>query len=199
MASELADNTSAKIPDQTDGTRNLIDTYAVSSLRSFHEWYYSEDHEVPENWHRTYDRLDETLLAPCARHVLAFPNDLLLKPCNMRLLTHVLLARGWHPRHIAGLMRSKFERDYGWGSQWAGYDPATRADFYTRLFAGLFAVGVDDLVDLNCRSAHEKGTCPVLSCCDNLEKYQKLAREIRDDDKLAGGAFHGMFFPKKHS
>ena len=199
MASELADTTSAKIPEQTDGTRNLIDTYAVSSLRTFHEWFYSEDHETPENWRRTYDRLDGTSLPPCARHVLACPNDLLLRPCNMRLLTHVLLARGWHPRHIAGLIRSKFERDYGWGEQWVGYDPSTRADFYTRIFAGLFAVGVDDLVDLNCRSAHEKGTCPTGPCSDNLEHIQKLAREIRDDDKLAGGDFHGMFLQEKHS
>jgi hypothetical protein len=55
----------------------------------------------------------------------------------MRKVTEALLAKGWHPRHIAGLIRSKFERDYGWGDQWIDYSPSMRADFYVRIFAGL--------------------------------------------------------------
>ena len=51
-------------------------------------------------------------------------------------MTEALLAKGWHPRHIAGLIRSKFERDYGWGERWVDYSPAMRADFYVRIFAG---------------------------------------------------------------
>jgi hypothetical protein len=52
-----------------------------------------------------------------------------------------MLSLGWHPRHIAGLIRSKYERDYGWGGKWHRYDATSRADFYTRLFAGLFMTG----------------------------------------------------------
>jgi hypothetical protein len=64
-----------------------------------------------------------------------FPNDLLLKPAGIRNVTECLLERGWHPRHIAGLIRSKFERDYDWRGQWIDYSPAMRADFYVRIFS----------------------------------------------------------------
>jgi hypothetical protein len=53
----------------------------------------------------------------------------------MRAVVEALLDRGWHPRHIAGLIRSKFERDHGWGGQWREYSPAMRADFYARIFS----------------------------------------------------------------
>ena len=66
---------------------------------------------------------------------LMFPNDLLLKPSGIRSVTECLVERGWHPRHIAGLIRSKFERDYDWGNQWIDYSPAMRADFYVRIFS----------------------------------------------------------------
>jgi hypothetical protein len=83
------------------------------------------------------------------------------------------MALGWHPRHIAGLIRSKYERDYGWLAEWLIYDAATRADFYTRLFAGLIEVGRDELVDFNCLSTKEKGWCftPVAWC--DLERFRK--------------------------
>lgn len=57
----------------------------------------------------------------------------------------ILLALGWHPRHIAGLIRSKYERDYGWGERWSHDEVSSRADFYTRVFAGLVLVGQDEL------------------------------------------------------
>jgi hypothetical protein len=74
----------------------------------------------------------------------------------MRMVTRTMLALGSHPRHIAELIRSKLERDYGWGSHWLDTDPATRADFYTGVFSGLFAVGRDDLVDFHCQSSKEE-------------------------------------------
>jgi hypothetical protein len=92
--------------------------------------------------------------------VLLHPNDLLLKPAGIQLITRSLLAAGWHPRHIAGLVRSKFEdAAFQWGSAWESYEPATRADFYVRLFAGLYETGRDSLVDFNCTSNGEKGFC----------------------------------------
>ena len=69
-----------------------------------------------------------------------------------------------HPRHIAGLIRSKYERDYGWGDQWAGFDPATRADFYARTFTAEFVTGIDNLIDFNAKSAREEGLCFFESC-----------------------------------
>jgi len=108
-------------------------------------------------------------LPPCVRHIAVWPNDLLLKPAGMQLMTRCLLAARWHPRHIAGFIRSKFENPaFNWGVDWNDYVPAIRADFYTRLFAGQIATGLDRLIDLNCTSTREKGFCfpPASgSCC----------------------------------
>ena len=84
-----------------------------------------------------------------------------------------MLALGWHPRHIAGLITSKYARPFGW-TQFEGCDPATRADFYTRVFAGLFATGRDDLVDFNCVSAQEQEHCPLSNCGFNLLTFQTI-------------------------
>ena len=192
-AAEIAGTTTTTIPDHTEGTKKLAAAYLASGLHEFHKWFYSEEHLAAESWPETYDRLDMSKLTPCTRHILEHPNDLLLKPCGLRHVTHVLLAAGWHPRHIAGLIRSKFERDYWWGDQWAGYNPATRADFYARVFSGLFAVGADDLVDLNCQSAREKGMCCTTDCRENLARIREHALNARNDDQLAGGAIDGVF------
>ena len=135
LAARLAERLSARIPDQTFGTASLIRHYRGSALRRFHEYFYSSMHDAPERWHWTYDRAPLEGLPLEARNALMFPNDLLLKPSGIRSVTETLLDHGWHPRHIAGLIRSKFERDYSWGRQWVDYSPAMRADFYVRIFS----------------------------------------------------------------
>ncbi len=142
MAAHLAEHISTRIPDETHGTEHLVRHYRESALRQFHDFFYSEKHDEPAEWPRTYDCTHLDDLPPDARSALLFPNDLLLRPAGMRSVTKALLERGWHPRHIAGLIRSKFERDYGWGEQWKDYSPAMRADFYTRIFSGR-NIGVD--------------------------------------------------------
>jgi len=135
LAARLAEKLSARITDQTFGTASLIRHYRGSALRRYHEYFYSSMHDAPERWHSTYDCAPLGDLPVEARNALMFPNDLLLKPAGIRSVTECLLSRGWHPRHIAGLIRSKFERDYGWGQQWIEYSPAMRADFYVRIFS----------------------------------------------------------------
>ena len=157
---DLARRACVRIPCQEAGTSHLLDAYLASPLRRFHEHYYSARHDPREKWPETYARTDLNALPACARHLLVFPNDLLLKPAGIQLVTRCLLALDWHPRHIAGLIRSKFENShFGWGVSWGDYEPATRADFYTRLFAGLHLTGVDRLIDMNCTSTQEKGFC----------------------------------------
>jgi hypothetical protein len=94
-------------------------------------------------------------------------------PNNIQNIVRVLVSLGWHPRSVAGLIRSKYERDYGWGDTWLLYDAATRADFYTRLFCGLIADRVDNLVDFNCVSHQEQGFCPQPWCGHNLADYAR--------------------------
>tara|TARA_R110002049_G_scaffold283543_1_gene463601 strand:- start:106 stop:1044 length:939 start_codon:yes stop_codon:yes gene_type:complete len=158
----LARRASVRIPLQEEGTKRLMDEYLRSSLRRFHQHYYSTRHDPRELWAQTYTRAPIGGLPQCLRDILEWPNDRLLKPAGIQIVTRAFLAEGWHPRHIAGLIRSKFEDpSFGWGLGWDDYEAGTRADFYVRLFSGLWATGVDELVDFNCTSTQEKGFCPV--------------------------------------
>ncbi|MBL9152378.1 MAG: hypothetical protein JNK37_07835 [Verrucomicrobiales bacterium] len=113
---DLARRACVRIPEQSAGTTRLLDEYLASPLRCFHEFFHADRHDPRERWHETYDRTPLETLPPCARHLLVWPNDLLLKPAGIQLLTRCLLAEGWHPRHIAGLVRSKYENPaFNWG------------------------------------------------------------------------------------
>jgi hypothetical protein len=195
---DLAATTVTRIPDQLEGTEELLQAYRNSSLAEFHRWFYSKEAYTRESWPETYDTVSFDNLPPCARWILEHPNDLLLKPAGIERIVRVLLSLGWHPRHISGLIRSKFERDHGWGDQWKGYDPATRAEFYTRVFTGLFAVGRDDLVDFNCQSAREEQFCFVSRCPFNLEPFKQSLLDRRTYERLGCGPFNRLFLPKEH-
>ena len=136
-AARWAEHFSTDIPDATSGTGELIREYETSALRSFHDFFYSRHHDPVASWPHTYDHTPLQNLPEGIRDALLFPNDLLLRPTSIRAVTETLVSRGWHPRHVAGLIRSKFERDYGWGNQWKDYSPSMRADFYVRIFSGL--------------------------------------------------------------
>jgi hypothetical protein len=177
---KLASHVSARIPDQSQGMESLIAAYGGSKLARFHDFFYAAEHDLPDAWPGTYDRTPLEALPPCAARILQQPNDLSLKPAGIQHLVRILSAVGWHPRHIAGLIRSKYERDFGWGDQWYIYDAATRADFYARLFGGLFAAGRDELVDFNCRSTQEKGYCPPGECSINLDDYRRALLKKRN-------------------
>jgi hypothetical protein len=123
---------------------------------------------------------------------------LLVRPSGMRRIVMALLSLGWHPRHIAEFILSKFERDYGWGQAWAGYDPATRAEFYARVFAGLVAAHYDELVDFNCHSAREQGTCHVPECRENLQPFRQSLLDRSKHERLACGPVHRLFLPAEH-
>lgn len=191
----LAEQATSFIPDCSIGMERLISAYVASPLAKFHHGFYSAEPDPPDTWPQTYDRTDLGQLPPCARFILDHPNDLLLRPSGMRRIVTVFLALGWHPRHIAGLIQSKFERDYAWGHAWEGYDPATRAEFYSRVFAGLVAARYDDLVDFNCQSAREQGTCHVADCSKNLMPFRQSLLDRRAYERLACRPIHRLFLP----
>jgi hypothetical protein len=198
LTADFAAHSSTKIPDETRGTGKLIANYKKSTLAKFHAEFYSQEQHPAQLWPETYDRMPLEILPACVRVALEQPNDLLLRPAFIRRLVRVMLALGWHARHIAGLICSKYRRDFGW-TQFADVDPATRADFYTRVFAGLFAAGTDDLVDFNCVSAQEQGTCTFSNCGFNLLEFKESALERRAHDKLAHRPFNRLFLSSKHS
>ena len=79
------------------------------SSQNFMNEFYSQEQHPPELWPETYDRQPLEILPACARVALEMPNDLLLRPAFIRRLVRVMLALGWHPRHIAGLICSKYQ------------------------------------------------------------------------------------------
>jgi len=130
-------------PDCSHAMEGLIAEYLHSELRRFHDEYYAVEPEPMEQWPLTYDRVPLDGLVPMARYALENPNDALLNPDFVRQIVAALLARGWHPRHVAGLIQSKYERDYRWLNLWYVYDAGTRADFHARVLAGMIQMGRD--------------------------------------------------------
>jgi len=114
LAVELSKHCSTGIPDETFGIGQLLQHYHKSKLAKFHADFYSQEQPPRERWQETYDRQPLEILPACARVALEMPNDLLLRPAFIRRLVRVMLALGWHPRHIAGLICSKYQRDLGW-------------------------------------------------------------------------------------
>jgi hypothetical protein len=177
-AAILAGETSAVIPVVPEGTARLLEAYQSSSLARFHRDFYGTRPDPPSQWPVTYDRLDLASLIPCVGASLASPNDLLLKPEHVQHVARYLSSQGWHPRHIAGLVHSRYARDFGWGDRWMKMDAQTRAEFDVRVFAGMIATGLDEAIDFNCRSAQEKGLCPGRACTHDLrlDRDRLLAR-----------------------
>ncbi|MGD9895924.1 MAG: hypothetical protein AB7T14_02435 [Candidatus Methylacidiphilaceae bacterium] len=162
-AAHLAQACSVAIPDASSSILGWLRDYEGSSLARVH-------------WEMQKTRHDGTRspsdLPPCVAHCLQEPNPHLLKPTNLQALTRVLLSIGWEPAAIANLVRERYEEDHAWGDLWEKYEPATRADFYVRLFAGLVLTGVDEEIDLNCVSQQEKGYCWRPCCGFNLANYR---------------------------
>ncbi len=169
---EFAKEVSCIIPEAGNGFLKLLKDYKNSKLYKLHKEFDKVEHDDPKDWWKTYDRFDLNTLPPCVNHCLYFPNDHLLKPTNLQTLTRVLLKLGWHPKHIAGLIRSKYERNYGWGDTWYKYDAASRANFYVRIYSDLVLSGIDKEEDLNCFSHYEKGYCFKPNCGFKLEDYR---------------------------
>ena len=185
LAAAFARWAPASIPEASHATEGLIAAYLASDLAAFHTELEAVEPEPPERWPETYDLLDLSSLPLCARCMLEEPNDLLLQPAAIQIVVRTLLAQGWHPRHVAGLITSKYSRDHGWLPGIHFHDPGVRADFYVRLFAGLLATGLDGLVDFNCQSTREKGLCPGLVCGWDLQVLAGLA------SRLCEGGGHG--------
>jgi len=163
---------SMKIPSADVPFLSLIEEYSSSRLMELHREFDSAEHDHWTVWHKTYDRFDLNIIPPCVSYALKKPNPNLLMPTNIQTLTRTLLFLGWSPKHIAGLIRSKFERDYGWEGGWTKYDATMRADFYVRLFFGQIGTGLDQLLDHNCVSHQQKGYCIKPWCGYSLANYK---------------------------
>lgn len=178
-AAVLADRASARIPPVDRGMLGLLDAYEASELARWHRDFFATGPHPRGQWAATYGRLDPASLPPCVAVVLEHPDDLLLEPTHLQLLVRTLLARGWHPRHVSGLVQFQYARPGFWPRHWERVDPATRADFDVRVFAGLIAMGLDQGVDFNCVSMQERGLCPGRECRYDLRRDRDRLLERR--------------------
>ena len=169
---EIARHVSVTIPDQSEPMGDLLDEYQHSELAEFHQQFYSQIWQEVESF-----SID--LTPPCAQFLLENPNDWLLKPAALQHVVRVLTALGWSPSAIAQRICNSYSKDCGWGNIWDRLDPCNRAIFYTRLFAGMIATGLDKLIDFNCVSHQEKGYCMIPECSSNLIMYRDMLLERR--------------------
>ena len=101
-----------------------------------------------------------------------------MKPTNLQVLSRVLTKKGWHPKHIGGLIRSKYEGDYGWGNEWSKYDAATRANGWARIYCGMIYTGADRGYDQNCGSHQQRNFCIQPNCGYNLGDFNPQKEEL---------------------
>ena len=167
--------------DQTKGVERLISSYKSSAMHNFHREFDSVPQDDSSQWPQGYHRFDTAGIPPCAGLPLIDPNPLLLQPTCLQTVVRVLMAAGWHPKHIAGLIYSKYAGDYKWEVNFRHYDPNRWANVWVRNFAGMVHSGADPLEDMTCRAQQQKGEawkgrcyCPDPGCSFDLEKYRSI-------------------------
>ena len=158
-----AGRASALIPDVHAG-RAWVEDYRRSRLARFHLEFDAGPEVAHEAWPYTYDSLDLQTLPACARLALESPNPKLLVPVHLRTVALALWGLGWHPRSVAALIRSRYEKDFGWGRLWQRYDAAARAEYYVRTFCGAVTDGLEDPAGFTCESQALRGVCPSGGC-----------------------------------
>ncbi len=159
---------STTIPRAETAVDKMFSAYRDSRVYQAHKKF-DEGYQDPYyQWSESYDRVDPGEFPPCLAESLRHPDPRLLEPTHIQSLTRWLCDRDWHPRDVAGLIRSKFERDYGWSEDWYHYDAASRADVWVRFFFTLIDSGRDEYTDMNCISFQERGICLQPFCGWNV-------------------------------
>lgn len=194
---ELSCHASAEIPEASAAMETLIDEYENSELAAFHQQFYGEPCQQPPY---SVDAGSVRIAgAPrCVEWLLDHPNDWLLKPAALQHVARVLTALEWPPLAIAHLICRSYHTDADWGDFWTRLDPCNRAIFYTRLFTGMIATGVDELVDLNCVSHREKGYCVTPDCSSNLVQFRDALLKRKSNERLGGRPIDGLLLADQH-
>jgi hypothetical protein len=193
-AAGLARGMTAEIPDAPPRDGGWIDDYLSGPLGRFHREFDAGQQMAWRDWPVTYDALDLQVFPACVRTPLLAPNPLLLQPLHLRTVALVLWELGFPPRWVAGLIRSKYERHFGWGERWYRYDAAAHADFYVRVLCGARALGLDSPDPLDCSRLAASGGCPgdcafdlvrLRHCVPSQEKNDGMGHRPLDRHRLS--------------
>jgi len=125
------------IPLAGKKTLALIEQYAQSKLYSFHQEFDKTEHDATDENYKLA-KFDHNLSWD-TREMMEYPNPTLLQPRNLKRLTEELMSKGWHPKHIGGMLAGRYEAEgKGWDKRyWSKYKPRTRANFWARTYAAL--------------------------------------------------------------
>ncbi len=166
-----AERACARIPDVAWAPA-WLDAYQRSELGRFHRLFEQGPHAERSAWSYTYDVLDVDALPPCARLPLRHPDPYLLTPLHLRTVVRLFRDLGWHPRSIAELVRSRYERGGTASALWRRYDAQTRALFYTRVLLGCLAAGLEPAGAFTCDTQSARGACPACGCGFDLARLR---------------------------
>jgi hypothetical protein len=173
LTANLAKDVNCNIPINDESIQKLIIDYKNDKLYKFHKDFDLVYHDHFTVWNNTYDKFDLNLVPICLRDAIINPNPALLKPTLIKHLTRVFTSLSWHPKHIAGFLRSKYERDYNWETNWGKYDATLRANFWIRIYYGIMYCNLDNLDDFNCSYFQNLGFCPEKFCGYDLTHYKE--------------------------
>ncbi|MEI9892549.1 MAG: hypothetical protein WDN28_01155 [Chthoniobacter sp.] len=198
-AAQFAREVCTSIPEQSEGTAALLASYQASSLAEFHRWFHAQEPHAPEEWPETYDRTP-------------MEGSAVVRPEGIGAAQRCAPAPVEHAAHHAGVAGPRLASTAHRGAHLLEVRPGSRVGRAMAgmrsghasgfLYAGLCRVirhGRDDLVDFNCQSSQEEGTCPVANCPHNLELFRQSALARRHYDKLAHRPIHRLFLPTEHS
>lgn len=172
----LAASATVKIPVFSRQMDRVITEYEDSRLGQWHRNSSCRIADAPAGTSRDGGT---QRAPPCLDWLFARANDWLLKPAALQHAVRILTSLNWPPSAIARRIYESYRSDCSWGRTWISMDPAYRAEFYTRLFAGMIHTGADSLIDLNCVSHQEKGYCHVPACRSNLVDFRDLLQRRR--------------------
>lgn len=136
-AAEYNQQFSNGIPRAGKKTLALIEQYAQSKLYTFHQEFDKVEHDITDEKYKLA-KFDHALSWDI-REMMEYPNPTLLQPRNLKRLTEELMSKGWHPKHIGGMLAGRYEAEgKGWDKKyWSKYNPRTRANFWARTYAAL--------------------------------------------------------------
>ena len=171
-AREYAETVPAAIPRASRGWSRLVDDYRASPLFAFHRQFDSIRHEPRRRWDQTYLNLELKRMPACVAMPLMNANPWLLMPTNILTVCRYFFSLGWHPKHIAGLLKAYYSQGPFWSIDWQHYNVEVRANFWARVYCGMIAMGVDTLDDFDCGAQAEKEFCPKPLCGHDLAEYR---------------------------
>lgn len=167
-AASIADETvDCSIPTAAWAVNRVMDDIQAGALGAFFAHMDSQEHNYEWDWGHTY-WAPEVLegLPPCARVALEHPDPLLLTPTHLQRLVRILDAQGWHPKHIGGLLYSRY-KNIGWGH----YNPEKRANYWVEQYCGPIHDGTDDKRYMSCEEEQLRGSCPQPFCGWDLRRF----------------------------